>query len=349
MPAKGLSLVRTRMEAIPDLMRKMLAAPVPRLPETFLQNGVVATGVGSSEAAARYFVFLLQQAGIKAVFWPQSVFFGALPVQSGTAPGLAVFSQGLSPNAEMALARRNSFAGTLLITSATPDGQREAGRENRARLLERLTKEGATLYVHPMENEYEILPRFVGPICAMFAAALLVTALAPEIFPSPRNLPETLRGVSLPADNPDAWVRDLQGGTNFFFANTSSQYAHNLSCKILETLFQRPPQLHDALSYAHGPFQLDCLLPGANWMFLTDDAHEQKLTRTLAPLFERGGGFRQISSPLPPPHAIFYYEAFLNKLLLHGLETLDLDLADWPGKGLDGEGYGIREPDFRSV
>ncbi|MCC5847401.1 MAG: hypothetical protein JJU29_04830 [Verrucomicrobia bacterium] len=337
------------MDAIPGLMRDMWAAPMPSLPEALHQHGVVATGVGSSEAAARYFVFLLQQAGLKAAFWPQSVFYGALPAFTGPPPCLAVFSQGLSPNAEMVLARRNSFADTLLFTASTADGQRQAGRENRARLLERLSNEGATLYVHPMENEYEILPRFVGPLCSMFAVALVVTGLAPEVFPSPRQIPETLDSVSLPDENPEAWTRELQAGPNFFFTNPTSQYAQNLSCKVLETLFQRPPQLLDALTYAHGPFQLDCLRPGANWMFLTDDPHEQKLTQTLAPLFERGGAFRQISSPLPVPFAIFYYEAFLNKLLLHSLETLDVDLVDWPGKGLDGEGYGIREPDFRSV
>jgi hypothetical protein len=98
------------------------------------------------------------------------------------------------------------------------------------------------------------------------------------------------------------------------------------------------------LTYAHGPFQLDTVNKGANWIFCTQDPHEQRLVEILTPLFERGGRCRVITSTLPPPLSIFYYETFLNSLLLHTLETLDVDLVEWPGQGLDGEGYGIREP-----
>lgn len=343
--AKGYSRMRERIDSIPGRLREMVDHPVPQLPSDLAEKGLVATGVGSSEAAARYFVFLLQQSGVRAVFRPQSVFYGTLPCLTGPAPYLAVFSQGLSPNAQMVLTRRSSFGGTLLITSATAEGQRRADKADRADLLEQLEREGATVMVHPMENEYEILPRFVGPVCSMMAVAQMVGHLNPELCPLCQllnKLPDM--GNDLSKAELGARGKDLLSGTNFFFTNSTSQYAQNLSCKILETLFRPAPGIYDALTYAHGPFQLDSVKKGANWIFCADDSNELELVETLFPLFERGGACRVITSPVPPPLSIFYYEFFLNSLLLHTLETLDVDLIDWPGKGLDGEGYGIREP-----
>ncbi len=343
--AKGYSRMRERIDSIPGQLREVLAKPPPPLPPDLADKGLVATGVGSSEAAARYVVFLLQQAGVRAVFWPQSVFYGSLPTLTGPSPYLAVFSQGLSPNAQMVLARRQLFAGTLLVTAATVEGQRRAGKESRAILLEQLTNEGATLAVHPMENEYEILPRFVGPVCSMWMAGLLVEGLFSGVRLGSHLLNKFFcEDHHLSESEMDAWGTDLRSGANFFFTNSTSQYAQNLSCKILETLFRPSPGLYDALTYAHGPFQLDYANKGANWIFCTEDPNEQQLVETLTPLFKRGGSCRVITSPVALPHAIFYYEAFLNSLLVHTLKTLDVDLVDWPGKGLDGEGYEIWKP-----
>ncbi len=343
-PVHGYTLIRERIASLPERLRETQKSALQPLPADLAQRGVVATGAGSSEAAARYLVYLLHRAGVPAQFRPQTAFYG--PVSTQGTPYLVLFSQGLSLNAEMILARRKHFQGTLLVTSSTVAGQHAAGRPQRAEFLQELIDEDAFIFHHPMENEYDVLPRFIGPVCSLLTACRMVETLAPgtvgdvEMF---AQLPEVFQKIELP-ENPDAWVADLADAPGFYFTHDASGYAQNLAYKVLECLFQRPPTIGDALSYAHGFFQLDSASPHPNWLFTTQEPNETDLARRLSPLFERVGTLRLIRSPLPPPMAIFYYEAFLNTLVLHALENSTHDLIDWPGKGLDGEGYGICQP-----
>jgi len=348
-PAHGFEIIRERIESLPGRLRETRKCELPSLPADVAERGVVATGAGSSEAAARYFVHLLHRAGVPAEFRPQSAFYG--PLAAVGSPYLALFSQGLSPNAEMILARRKHFHGALLVTSSTVAGQLAAGRPQRAEMLQRLIDEGAMQFHHPMENEYDVLPRFVGPVCSLLTGCRMVESLAPGALWNAAGLdriPEIFEKTDLP-DEPDSWVHDLAAGPGFHFTHDTSEYAQNLAYKIVECLFHRPPTLGDALSYAHGMFQLDCASPHPNWLFTTHDPDETDLVARLSPMFERAGTLRIIRSPLPLPLAIFHYEAFLNTLILHALKTRGLNLVDWPGKGLDGEGYGIREPGPQSI
>jgi hypothetical protein len=330
-------------------------SPPPVLPRSLGNRRLLATGVGSSEAAARYLVSLLNEGGMTAEFRPLSFFYA--PTVEGVEPGttLALFSQGLAPNSGIALAHRHRFAQTLLFTAATPEGQRAGGKEGRAALLETLMSEGATIIRHPMEDEYEILPRVVGPVCAMAAAYRTAQVLVPGRFadeggPGLADVlplfedPFPRRGAESQPPGMDPWVDDLLSGVNFLFTNTSSLYGQNLSCKVLETLFQPPPTLSDALTYSHGPFQLDCVHPRPKWLLTSSSPEEVELTRRLTPLLERAGPLRVFRAALPAPLAIFHYEAFLNQLVLSVLERHPVDLIDWPGKGADQEGYEIDQP-----
>lgn len=347
---RGREILRDRMREIPEHFRAMLATPLPPLPDRLRANRLIATGVGSSEAAARYFVALLNAGGVVAEFRPPSFFYSSDPNGIAAGTSLALFSQGLAPNAGIVLAHRHRFVQTMLFTAATAEGQRAAGKESRAAMLEKLADEGAAIVRHPLENEYEILPRVVGPVCALAAAYRVAQALTRnDSADKPEHRLETVvpwfdAGETGEDRGSCAWAEDLVAGVNFLFTNPSGLYAQNLSCKILEGIFRSPPVLYDALTYSHGPFQLDCVAPRAKWLFTSGAAEEVDMIRCLRPLLERAGPLRVVTSPLPEPLSIFYYEAFLNRVILAALERYPVDLINWPGKGLDREGYDIDRP-----
>lgn len=350
LPANGFALVCERLEQLPHLLAGQLSAPYPSLPpdeaRRIRERGVWATGAGSSEAAARLLVQRLQRAGIPAAFHPLSRFYSTPAPLPDPAPYLAVFSQGLSPNAGIPLYHRQLFSGLILFTAATPEGQRAAGKTDRADLLSSLDHENALILTHPLENEYTLLPRFIGPVCVLLAVCRFCEDLLPGSLGGPGALDGLPALFSKPFsfENPADWLADLQKGVSFYFTNDCAEAAQNLSYKCMETFMLPPPALVDALSYAHGRFQRDCAAPGARWIFTTGHPNEQDLLHRLAPLFEHCGGFREIRAALPPPLALFEYEAFLNALCKSLLQTVPVDLVDWPGKGGDGPGYTLSTP-----
>lgn len=344
-PAHGYPLVCERLDDLPLLLREQGAAPRPDLPPDLAERGVWATGAGSSEAAARLLVQNLRHTGIPAHFQPMSRFYRELASLPDPAPYLVVFSQGLSPNVGIPLFHRHAFAGLILFTAATSKGQRDAGKADRAELLETLQNERAVIWTHPLENEYTLLPRFIGPVCAQLAVCQFCETLSPGCLGGSAALDE-IPGLFLERfeGDPASWHEELAEGVTFYFTNECAEVAQNLSYKCMETLMVPPPALVDALTYSHGRFQRDTLRPGHSWLFTTTDPAERDLREKLTPLFTRGGGLRVIESPLKPPFALFHHEAFLNALCREILRDASVDLIDWPGKGEDGRGYQLHQP-----
>lgn len=346
-PSPGEDTVRERLRRLPAVLRQTLDTALPALPPDAAARGITTTGVGSSEAAARLLTHLLQSAGIRSSFLPFASFYsGDLPLPASP-PYLAVFSQGLAPNACMVLHRRAAFAGTLLFTAATPAGQKQAGRTERAALLETLLREGACILTHPEENEYLILPRFLGPVCALLTACRVAEALAPGCCGGPAALaqiPDRFHPIPCAAADAAEAAAELRHHPVFLFSNSVGLYAQNLAAKCMETLLTPPPLVADCFTYAHGLFQVHCALPAAKWLFCSADADEADLFARLEPLLRRSGPLRVLRSTLPPPLAVFDFEARLNAILLAILEQEMIDLVKWPGQGQDGEGYGIHLP-----
>ncbi|WOO40652.1 hypothetical protein [Rubellicoccus peritrichatus] len=343
----GHETLKVRIESIPGHLQSILRAPPPQVKALKQAPSVVTTGLGSSEATARYLTSLLNRSGtVRSEFLPHSVFYGELPSYENR-PHIVLFSQGLSPNTEIVLAQRHHFSGLTLVTASTPEGQEKAGKPKRAQILRDLIAEDNTIVRHPIENEYEILPRVVGPICAELTCLRIASeVLSPSMLPLPdeSTLISACRGPFLLPDELDAWATELLEGVDFFFTNRESTYAQNLAAKILETIFRPLPRLYDAFHYSHGPFQVDRSLGGRKWIFAGPEKSAIDLVKRLTPLFQRTGPTRVIQSPLPEPYALFYYEQFLNTVVLRAAEIAQVDLINWPGKGEDGEGYSLSQP-----
>lgn len=339
--------MRDRLHQLPELIRSYRSAENLSLPEAWQAAPVLATGVGSSEAAAKLLVFLLQDLGIPASFRPFSAFYSGSALQAeASRTALVVFSQGLSPNARMVLERRKGFRETLLVTSSTPEGQRAAGRTDRAEVLQQLLEEGVGVLHHPPENEYDILPRFQGPVCSLIAAIRLAATrdTTYRLPPEPVDVADWFEESFSIMESESEALDELLSMPQFYYTGSTTAYAHNLSFKVQETLFLPAPPLIDAFTYAHGPFQRSRRHPSPAWLFCSADPAEVDLAETLRPMFEKAGPVRTFQAPVKPPWDLLYYEAALNRIVLRAAMAMDVDLVQWPGKGEDGAGYEIQTP-----
>lgn len=283
-------LFSERVRALPAVIAEFLASD--HQPVRVGGRGlVVTTGVGSSEAPARRCAALLRRAGFPASFVPISAF------ATGSAPSgveLCVFSQGLSPNAGLALAAAPAFERVVLFTSVAPGSER-------ARIcgLDVALRAGVELSVLPPAHEDGILPRVLGPVIASLAAHLSVLEVSRGSIADPRRegiaeaftrAADTVPQLDLPTSARPAAIVACADQLEMTFGSANAW---------LEGLREPPPFSWDVLGLAHGPLQM---------------AHDRPL---LAFALERGSVagegqlFDRLERALPSPHRVLRLRAEL--------------------------------------
>lgn len=344
MDAKGHGLLGRRAEEAWPLARGLLVSP---LAEGWrpCEGGVLATGVGSSEAHARYLVALLRRhTAVPAWFEPLSAFLDpGFPGPSSRDRTLVVFSQGLAPNARLALARRGLFGSVVLATASTVEGQERAGRGDRAGWLQRLSAEGCRMERFPLEEEYSTLVRLVGPLCGFAAAWRLAASVEGNRLPPSSTLVDELDAWASspwPARMLEAIGSELDAHRDGFVVATGdglSGCAENVVAKFVEGLYWRGPRVVDLLALAHGHLQQLMARPEPVWV-LGDCALARRAEEVLA-----GAGLPARRVPLPGRVEVapLAAELLLNPVLLGLARRLGVDQVNWPGKGMDGGLYGI--------
>ncbi len=350
--ALGHQLLAERIARVPELLRSIWEKP-PGEARSFSRpiKRVVATGIGSSEAQARYFAWLLNTfTDIPARFAPLAVFvdpFGPTAADHS----LAVFSQGLSANAGFALSQTRSFAQTLLFTSATEAGQRAAGKPARAEFLAHLTKGGAEVMPFPIEDEYTILIRIIGPACGFAAAHQFVEALpGSRLKPLAQQAGELLAFANNPVGSQlreDLVVRADQwkSGGVLLLPAPLPEFAQNIACKFVEGLFWSAPCIVELMQFAHGSFQLLASGPRPVCVVRGPTPFDADLTKRATDML-RSIGIKPTVIPLPvaPAIAPIALELLLNPVFGELIRHFGIDQANWPGKGLDGPIYLLDGP-----
>lgn len=344
MDAKGHGLLGRRAEEAWPLARALLLEP-PGPDWQPGHGGVIATGVGSSEAHARYLVGLLRHyTSVPAWFEPLSAFLEpGFPGRAAEGRTLVVFSQGLAANARVALERRREFASVVLMTSATVAGQEQAGRPERAAIVRSLVAEGGRVERFPMEDEYAILVRLIGPLCGFAAAWRLASCVKGRSLGTARDLVEQLDAWAA-----GPWSRRMLAGieealdahrAGFVVATgpALAGCAENVVAKFVEGLYWRGPRVVDLLGLAHGPLQQLVAVPEPAWV-LGDDALARRAEAVLV-----GAGVRALRVPMPGAAEVapLAAELLLNPVLVGLARRLGVDQVNWPGKGMDGGLYGI--------
>jgi len=317
----------------------MLVRGLPQLSiATLASERFIVIGTGSSEAHARYLGTLINLYTERtATYLPLSA-LAATPAGTFVGKTLVVFSQGISPNAQLALRRHAEFAHTILFTATTAPAARVAGKTDRADLLYELLDGGGDLIVFPLAEEYTTLIRFVGPLCGYLSCLQFAAQLSGCRFSPPRPseiLP--LLDLTPPADLMEAMLdrpEPFARGFNLVTAAPISDFAQNLACKFMEGLFWPCPPISDFLQFAHGPLQQMTAHPHPVVILQGDSPVEAELVRrSVGMLLDVGFEAYVIQVDAPPLLSIFGFEAALNRLVFAALQRFGIDQVNWPGKG----------------
>ncbi len=329
----GLELLAERIGALPGYFRGLFSHSCTGPGDC---SRIAATGLGSSEAHARYLVSLCQRyASVSARFIPLADF---VHPPNASRDALVVFSQGLSQNTRLVFQAGASFDRTILFTAASLDGLIASGKQDRAKLFSTLLAGGAEIVPFPLADEYTILVRVIGPACGFLAARLWSQGLPGQRLPP---LDET---------SWNTWVNCLRPPVDWFIQNAAALSAgfvilapglvvesgYNLVSKFVEGLFWSAPTLLDYLSFAHGPFQQLAARPRPVVLFVGESPQERDLAHR-AWLMCRSIDVPTIEIPLPgcPSVAPILVEFLLNPILLALATHLGVNQRDWPGKGQD--------------
>ncbi len=340
----GHALLGERLRACAGLLEGMFEEPLsptgPVLARA-MQPGArfYVTGTGASEGHARFLVYLLNTyTPARGEYLPLSAFRAGAEYAPGAT--LVVFSQGLSPNAQIALRRWGAFGHVVLITAVTTETAVQAGRPDRVRMLQQLEEGGHTLVRLPVPREERILLRVMGPLAGYLLAIQFVEAHWPGCVPlcvpgavvaAVRNAPARV-GV-VPSES-------IRQGCHLVGAWPFPEFAQNLGYKFMEGLFLPAAPLWDYLSFAHGPFQQLLASPRPVLVLHGNSETEQMLLARVRPLIQRFAPFHWvIESRLPGFWRIFEYEMILNYFVLRAMGAWGVDQRRWPGQGLDGSLY----------
>ncbi len=328
--AVGARLLRDRLRDIPAALARTAARGVPdlRLGERPLRR-IVATGVGSSTAHAALLAHVLRACGYDAVVEPLSSFLSPFPPAPDDV--LVVFSQGLSPNALLALETAEGWRRTVLVTAVGD-----------ARRLDPLRARGVAVHTIDGESEFGTLVRVIGPMTGYWGALAVAAALGGPAVPDVEPVLAALAHLAVPTVTAEQLERPLALVTSGAYG----ALAVNLQYKMMEgTLLPMPP-VWDVLHLGHGPFQQRFEAP-ATFLALTraGAAGEDELLDGLAAMLipERHVLVR-LPASLPGVLAVFEHEALLNALVLAYLEARGVDQVDWPGRGRDAPLYGYSRP-----
>ncbi|MBU6280618.1 creatininase family protein [bacterium] len=334
-------------------------------------RGVVATGAGSSSAHARFLASVLGERGVSARVLPLTSFLDDRRPIASPDEVVVVFSQGLSPNARIALRERAEGGRCWLVTATddrdvgAPGSGSSAGEdaaattssssvERRAALRE-LRERGVAVVRTPGADEFGTLMRVVGPLVGYAAALAIADAFAPgSDFPGAtpsisarwteaacaavegaRAKWQDARGSLVPAD--------LAAPVGFLASGAHVERIANLPLKVLEGLLRPLPGAFDLLDFAHGPFQQG--FDGRALLFACareEAAGERELLARLRAMLVPGRHrLVELRSSLPGAWAVFEHEALANAFVVGEVERLGLDPETWPGRGADAALYGV--------
>lgn len=328
-------LLAERAAAAPAALERSLACPWPVL-DVGQPRRLVTSGIGSSEAHARFLAQVVDDAGqLPARFQP----LGALltPPRAAADDLLVVFSQGPSPNARLVLAASGAWHRAILVTARRDES-----------LLASLRAAGAQVVWFEGDNEHGTLWRVVGPLAAYGAAIRLARLLGAALPPlDGSRLPAALAAAARAAAAvPEA---ALAAPLSFLASGTHLELVRTVPAKALEALLLPAPPLWELLEIAHGPFQQ--AFPGTHTFVAlarADAPDEPALLARLATMLDaERHRLVQLPATLPGPLAAIEHELATTVLLLRALALRKVDQARWPGRGRDAPLYALAAPPVR--
>lgn len=295
------------------------------------------SGIGASEGVARAVAaWMRREARVDAEFLSFSRWLEATP-HAPPFDAVVVWSQGLSPNARIAIGRAPAHATRVLIT-AEPEHPE----------VVRARAHGWLLCEHGPDAERGLLVRASGPACALAAGRALVDAMIVGLNGVHRAAREASAAFAAGLDRGAALVKTVdvasldRARAIVCGAGCEELYA-GLAWTWMELSLRAPVALWEPLAFAHGPFQALFDEPvtllalerasSATDRFLLDQLQSMLVAprHTLVRLTAERSG----------PEALFEHMGALWAVAIALLEARPRSLAAWPGRGLDGPLYDV--------
>ncbi len=292
------------------------------------------SGIGASEGVARATAsWLRREAGVSAEFRPFSEWLTGEAAQG--VDGVMVFSQGLCPNARLAIDRAPQSATRVLVTAAT-----ESDEVARARQL------GWLLCALEPSDEGPLLVRLDGPLAALATGRALVESIA-MTKGGPLSRASLDAGAAFAAGM-DVGIRaaeqcsstQLDSVCGAIGAGRSLDTHAGLAWAWMEATLRAPIALWDALGFAHGPLQAIYEREAVLLGFERDAEDERALfDRVESVLVRERHTLIRLKAPQRNESAVFAHAGAVWGLLLSLLAARPRDLRTWPAKGRDGALY----------
>ena len=324
--ASGHALYSSRLESIPVHLQKMLDDGVT-VPNFEKSNYFYVTGIGSSEAHARFLVELINEyTHSHATFVNTSHFLKRRQAYQDAT--LIVFSQGISANSRIALEQHKLFRHTIVFTAADES---------------KTTHYDCFRIPFPVAEEYDILIRVVGPmtgylVSLQFVAAYWKNNTLPAL--SEKFIDFIHRPTCIISDN-----LNISDGAVILASDPLINYAQNLSYKLTEGVFAKCVSICDYLSFVHGPFQELLRNPRPIIMLKNNSEVDNQLTlKAMSLVHQIKAASVLLESRWESPYSILEFESMFNCYLEKRMILNNVDQINWPGKGKDGAIYHIEKP-----
>ena len=337
----SIALVRERIASLPGHLRDVAERPWDDAAEA-LGDDVVVTGVGASAGPARLFAWLIAHRLRRvARFVPLSAFALPVPPEGRT---LVIVSQGISPNARLALRHARSFERVLVLTSARP------ANTGPGQILADVQAAGGTVIVLPPSEENGTFLRVVGPAVAALAACLIVervrsTGGGEERGTLARRLGSALASAGERALAAASHVESalFDGPCAMVSVGVDPAVLQAHRWKWLEGLRVPEPFGWDLLEIAHGPIQsAACPMPFVVLAGASAEPAEEDLVERLGRVIAPGGhALVVLRSALAEPFSFVDHDAQLDALLLRVLAERPRDLRSSASVGPDQPIYGL--------
>ena len=255
----------------------------------------LVTGIGSSEAHARYFSFIAIENDYNVKF---ITIGGVNESISKKYNKIIIFSQGLSPHGIKPIKYFNK-KNIILFTSVTEDNNNKEKVE--------LIKSIGKIIIYPMEDEYSILIRIIGPICCFRSIDLF--------FNKESNSLKNYYYI------PDEFINSIleKQSITLIINYPLTEYYHNIKYKFIEGVFLRTVNVVDELSFAHGTFQNI-----SKWSscFILINSKNNEMRKVL-----KNYSLYEICS-----EDIVEIEHIINVILLKLVRRGNIDQINWAGK-----------------
>lgn len=315
--------LKRRLLALPEALARVAQAPLPDGVASLGSGSVLFTGVGMSECVAQFAEAVFRhELRIRVTGLPLSSFVSEDVKAQGQS--LVLLSQGLSPNARLALARAHEFSHVVLVTAKSRDDARAAG-----------LPDAATCWSLPLDGEVGFLTRVQGPLATALAVLRLGYHGAGRPTPAELAALPAKVGAALAQGLALAQAWPLEARRAPLLA--TGWYARCLelfSWAWMETWWVEPPPTWDVLQTAHGPWQQWSPRPETLLALKRPDDVPDLWSR-LAAMLSPAQRLVAVEATLPAPWAWFEHAAQLLGLLVGVLERAPVDLSQWPGRGGD--------------